>query len=315
MKGCDDYSPTIQLYVDQELSGETLQDFLLHLEECPSCREKLQAEESLSALLHRSRPLYLAPDALRRQVMQAVASAPVITTPAPRRLRRRVRAVLARPLRVASRRPQVRMALVAAMLLLTAGLLLMPGILQQVNATSYVDAAIEAHRSFLNGSLPLEVQTASPGVVAAWFTGKVPFNFRLPSSPDESGKGQVYRLTGGRLVSYKGAYAALVAYQMQQQKISLLIASGKSAVAAGGEAVPSGNIVFHYSKHEGFNVITWSNQGLTYALVSSLPGSGRQSCLVCHQNMADGAHFSAHRDQTQLLSNYHGGISERYLPQ
>jgi mycothiol system anti-sigma-R factor len=304
MKGCDDYSPTIQLYVDQELSGDELQDFRAHLEECPACRAELEAEESLSALLHRSRPLYLAPDALRQQVLQTVESAPVSGTYAPFRLQKRVTTILSRPLRVASRRPHVRMALVAAMILLTAGLLLMPGFLEQANATSYIDAAIEAHRSFLNGSLPLEVQTASPSVVAAWFTGKVPFNFRLPSSPDDSGEGQVYRLTGGRLVNYKGAYAALVAYQVQQQKISLLIASSNSAVAAGGEVVPSGKLVFHYSKHQGFNVITWSNHGLTYALVSSLPGSGRQSCLVCHQNMGDGAHFSAHRDQTLLGRTY-----------
>jgi hypothetical protein len=30
---------------------------------------------------------------------------------------------------------------------------------------------------------------------------------------------------------------------------------------------------------------------LLRALVSSLPGSGRQSCMVCHQNMANGEHF------------------------
>jgi hypothetical protein len=99
---------------------------------------------------------------------------------------------------------------------------------------------------------------------------------------------QIYRLTGGRLVNYKNGYAALIAYQVKRQKISLLVSSSKSAVAAGGEEVLSGGITFHYRKQASFNVITWSNLGLTYALVSSLPGSGRQSCLVCHQNMADG---------------------------
>lgn len=96
-------------------------------------------------------------------------------------------------------------------------------------------------------------------------------------------------------MNYKGGHAALVGYQMQQQKISLLVASSTSAVAAGGEEVPSGGIVFHYNKRASFNVIIWSNHGLTYALVSSLPGSGRQSCLVCHQDMAEGAHFNAQR--------------------
>jgi anti-sigma factor RsiW len=181
--------------------------------------------------------------------------------------------------------------LVAAILLITAGLLPLPGILRQVSANSYIESAVAAHRSSLNGSLPLEIKSESPSAVTTWFAGKVPFNFRLPEAADEVGHEQAYRLIGGRLVNYKGQNAALVSYQMQQQKISLLVASSKSAVAAGGQEVHSGEIVFHYSKQASFTVITWSNHGLTYALISSLPGSGRQSCMVCHQNMANGRHF------------------------
>jgi len=80
MKGCDDYDATVQLYLDNELSGQNLEDFRAHLEECESCRTKLEEEERLSALLHRSQPLYLAPDALRERVMQATESFPPITT-------------------------------------------------------------------------------------------------------------------------------------------------------------------------------------------------------------------------------------------
>jgi hypothetical protein len=132
-------------------------------------------------------------------------------------------------------------------------------------------------------------------VVTAWFAGKMPFTLRLPSSAEESDHQQLYRLTGGRLVNYKNEYAALIAYQMKRQKISLLVSSSRSAVAVGGEEVPSGGIIFHYSKQANFNVITWSNLGLTYALVSSLTGSGQESCLVCHQSMSDSGRFSAHR--------------------
>src|SRR5260370_12577188 len=225
--------------------------------------------------------------------MRAAESLPSTATHAPVRLRRRIARIVTRPLQSA-RRPTCP-ALVAAIVLLAAGLLLVPGVLRQSRANGYIKTAIAAHRSFLNGSLPLEVQSESPGVVTAWFAGKVPFNFRLPSSAEESEHAQVYRLAGGRLVNYQGGYAALVAYQMQQQKISLLVSSSRSAVAAGGAEVPSGGTVFHYSNQASFNVITWSTHGLTYALVSSLPGSGRQSCMVCHQDMANSGHFSAHR--------------------
>jgi mycothiol system anti-sigma-R factor len=295
MKGCDDYSATIQLYIDRELSGPDLDDFRAHLKECEACRTELEADEKLSALLHRSRPLYSAPDALRVRVMQAAESFPSTTTPPAVRLRKRIATALRWPLQTAGRGAHTWRALAATSFLVAAGLLLLPRIMQRSRANSYVAAAVAAHRSFLNGSLPLEIQSESPSAVTAWFAGKVPFTFRLPSSAEESEHHQAYQLTGGRLVNYKGGYAALVAYQMQQQKISLLVSSTRSAVAAGGEEVPSGGIIFHYSRQADFNVITWSNHGLTYALISSLPGSGRQSCLVCHQDMADGGHFSAHR--------------------
>jgi mycothiol system anti-sigma-R factor len=295
MKGCGDYSATIQLYLDQELSGDDLEDFRAHLEDCEACRVELEAQERLSALLHRSRPLYTAPDTLRARVMQAAESLPSATTSAPARPSKPIATASAKPLQSARGRAPIWLAFVAAIVLVTAGLLLLPGILRQLRAQSYIETAVAAHRSFLNGSLPLEIQSGSPSAVTAWFAGKVPFNFRLPSSAEQSGHEQVYQLTGGRLVNYRGGYAALVAYRMQHQQISLLVSSSGSAAVAGGEQVPSGGIMFHYSKQADFNVITWSNHGLTYALVSSLPGSGRQSCLVCHQNMADGDHFSAHR--------------------
>lgn len=285
MKGCEDYSATIHTGLDKELSGPDLDDFHAHLKGCETCRNELEAEESLSSLLQRSRPLYRAPDALRGRIIQAAES---LHAPIP--LTKRMASVFSRPPRRASNRP----AFVAAVLVATVGSLVVPGIMRQSSANSYIESAIAAHQGLVNGSLPLEVQSGSPDEVTAWFAGKVPFNFRLPNSHERPGGEQVYRLLGGRLVNYKGGYIALVAYQMGQQKISLLVSSSSAAASAGGEEIRSGGILFHYSREENLNVITWSNHGLTYALVSSLAGSGRQSCLVCHQSMADRAQSSAH---------------------
>jgi mycothiol system anti-sigma-R factor len=71
MKGCDDYRDNLQLYFDKELGGQDLVEFRAHLEQCAVCRQALK-EEELSRLLHRSRPLYSAPDALRERVLKAV---------------------------------------------------------------------------------------------------------------------------------------------------------------------------------------------------------------------------------------------------
>jgi hypothetical protein len=93
-------------------------------------------------------------------------------------------------------------------------------------------------------------------------------------------------------VKYRGKPAALVTYQKQNERISLLVASTDSAVVAGGDEVRSGKLIFHYRTDQRFNVVKWSNHGLSYALVSSVSGSARESCLVCHQSMADHHNFS-----------------------
>ena len=130
---------------------------------------------------------------------------------------------------------------------------------------------------------PWKIHSSSPAAVTSWFAGKVPFHFQLPESQQTGSGQQIYRLVGSRLIDFKGSYAALTTYEMQEQKISLLVISDKSARAEGGEEVQSGCLTFHDHNIGGFKVTTWIHHGLTYALVSSLPGSARQSCLVCHR--------------------------------
>ena len=289
MKGCEDYSATIHTCLDEELTGPGLDDFHAHLKGCETCRNELEAEESLSSLLHRSRPLYSATDALRARIIQA---AELLHAPVP--FTKRIASVFSGPPRSAPRRALNRPAFVAAILVATAGSLVVPGIVRQSSANSYIASAIAAHRGLVNGSLPLEIQSESPGAVTAWFAGKVPFNFRLPNSREQPEGEQVYRLIGGRLVNYKGGYVALVAYQMGQQKISLLVSPSNSAAAAGGEEIRSGEILFHYSREENLNVVTWSNHGLTYALVSSLPGRDGSPAWCATRIWRNRAQSSAH---------------------
>jgi mycothiol system anti-sigma-R factor len=89
MKGCGDYGANIELYLDKELSGRELEEFRAHLEVCEACRAELEAGEELSGLLHRSRPLYSAPDALRDRVLQITAEPLFSSSYAPPRLRKR----------------------------------------------------------------------------------------------------------------------------------------------------------------------------------------------------------------------------------
>ena len=152
MKDCEDYDATIQRYLDKELSGRELEEFRAHLEECEVCRAELAAGEQLSGLLHRSRPLYSAPDALRKQIIQTIEMSSSSAPYAPPGLRKRVLKVLARPLQSARRGARNWPALAAAILLVTAGLLPVPRILRQAHADNGYQAfanVVTADRHFV----------------------------------------------------------------------------------------------------------------------------------------------------------------------
>jgi hypothetical protein len=61
MNSCDEYAVKALRYLDNELDGQELEDYLSHLKSCGSCLAHVQAEKELSTTLHRFRPLYSAP--------------------------------------------------------------------------------------------------------------------------------------------------------------------------------------------------------------------------------------------------------------
>src|SRR5215472_4572 len=284
MSPCDEVSLKALRYLEDRLQGQELDDFCAHLGVCSNCRTSVETERALSQLLHRTRPLYSAPPALRAQVAAAVeqhSAAIGARENFYERLLRVVGSGFADPVcRVA------RLRLLAATLAVAALVLsFVPHAVRQVHAANYVETAVAIHRNYLDGNLALGVRSDSPEEVTSWCTGMVPFRFRLPQS--SPGSIPTYRLAGASLLSYRGSPAALVVYEKQKERISLLVASSQSAPVAGGEEVRSGKLTFHYRTAAGFNVITWSNHGLSYALVSSVSGSVRESCMVCHQSMTD----------------------------
>lgn len=277
---CDQYAVEALRYVDGDPEGQELEDFRSHLDSCMNCQAYVEKEKALSQLLHRSRPLYSAPAELRARVNAATLQA---SESPPDGTGRRNHPIFRT---LVLRFPALR-ALAPVAIAIALCLAFVPNIVRNVRAANYVEAAVAEHRSYLDGSLPLGCHSSSPEFVTAWFAGKVPFDFHLPAAGLGPDSKQVYWLTGASVVNYKGSPAALVTYETQNEKISLMAVSSNSAVVAGGEQVRFGNLAFHYYTDSGLRVITWSNHGLAYALVSAVSGSAHASCLVCHQNMTD----------------------------
>jgi anti-sigma factor RsiW len=287
MNAHDAHRLNILLYLDNELRGQELEYLLAHLDNCPDCRRHLDEERALSNLFHRTRPLYTAPEPLRARIAAAAGQSAAFKDMPQRKHEHLLRFEWQN-----ARSSGFRwMALAAMIIVIVLGLTLVPRVVRHAEAATFIDTAVTTHRSYQENQLPLEFRSSSPEAVTAWFAGKVPFQFRLPSSQSLPGGHPPYALTGARVVKFKKENAALVTYQMKAETISLLVASDKSAVAAGGDEIRSGSLTFHYNTRAGLNVITWSTHGITYALVSSIHGSAQHSCLVCHQNMADESVF------------------------
>jgi len=152
--------------------------------------------------------------------------------------------------------------------------------------------AVNTHRRHAEGMLPLEMQTDSEQALNQWFSENSPFALALPESTSIASEGRPYRLQGARFVPLEGTNVAFVAYQMPDRQtplasVSLMIAPDRIARAGGGTKAQFTKVQFHYSRLDGYKVVTWSVHGLTYALVSQEDDATQRSCMVCHSLMGD----------------------------
>lgn len=253
----------IELYLDEELQGEERRQFEAHIAECASCRAQLERERSLQALLAQARPLYPVPENMRARVEEmqhAVRSA---------------------------RRRRWALGLAAAL----SGILILGIFLREggrrfseraSRGSEFALFAADTHQRWVRGQLPLEIRSQSPEEISAWFADKVPFNLKLPSFRELPDQPKPYQLEGARLVGFKNDYAAYITYRMRNRPISLLVTSETVARPSGGEEIRSQGLTFHFEEINGWKVLTWSDRGLTYALVSDFEERGQASCMVCH---------------------------------
>jgi anti-sigma factor RsiW len=279
MKPCDDRNVDLLRYLDNDLSEQKFKYLSAHLDTCVYCQGQLERERALSRFLHESGPLYSAPAELRIQVSAAIERNSTRYRSRWDWWRRASPLVLNWKM------------LVPASLVVALCLMAVPNIVQNVRAASYVEAALTNHNRYLRGEMAPGIRTKSPEAVTAWFADKLPFQFRLPSSEAPLQGNPTYELTGASSVQYRGIPAAMVVYEAPSGTISLLVESSKAAVVAGGDESHYGALMFHHRNEGRFKVITWSAHNLSYALVSSITSSAQESCMVCHQSMADHGQF------------------------
>jgi anti-sigma factor RsiW len=271
------------LYLDDELQGEERATVEAHLSECESCASIFARELGFLKSVRESGPLHVASPELHANVEELLSE---------RRIGSRVPVAEAKQSMLRRRRRLAWLAAAAAFLIL-----LLPVVVWRITRradtsavkrpSSFALMAADTHLRRTGGQLPLEMESASPQDISAWFSNKVNFRVKLPNYQESSGQEKLYTLEGARLVGFQNDYAAYVAYRMGDRPISLVITSESAAKPSGGEEIAARELMFHYNAINGLKVLTWSDRGLTYALVSDLDERGQQSCIVCHEGTKD----------------------------
>ena len=272
MKNCDHIRARLALYLDNELQGEDRNEVAGHVQSCEACRVALEDERRFLRAIREARPLVSVAPEVREKVSVLFETHPVKTRP--------------------NYKKRIGIAVAASLVVLLLPLLVWRvshrnSPLSANQPSPFALMAAETHLRRTRGQLPLELESGDPDQISQWFSNKLNFSVTLPNYQESSGQEKLYSLHGARLVSFNNDYAAYVSYRMSSHPISLVITSDSVAHPSGGEEISAKGLKFHYNAIQGLKVITWSDRGLTYALVSDFEERGQQSCIVCHQGTKD----------------------------
>ena len=234
---CQQTHELIHGYVDGELDLVKSLEIEQHLAGCESCSRSYKGLRSLSAVVRN--------DALRFQP--------------PADFEKRLRSTLRREDK-AERRPALfhwpwllAATLCGAILIVGFGLAGM--FTRQSPDDLLAQEVVASHVRSLMADHLADVPSTDQHTVKPWFDGKLDFS---PPVKDLTAQGFV--LTGGRLDYIGNRPVAAIVYQRRQHPINLFVWPATAAPVVNERAL----------ERQGYNIIRWSNGGMTYWAVSDL---------------------------------------------
>ena len=262
MKDCAEIEQLLYPYLDGELDVKRNMDVEAHILDCQTCCDLLNEEKRFLSVIKNGCLREEGPPALKAKIERKLCN----------KQRPFARFFTNHPFKAA-----FAAALAGIFIFLLAGKLLD----LSINRTPpFVRASVENHLKYLNGNLPLEIESHDPHVVAAWFKKRIDFMPHLPELKDD-----MIILIGGRLDQFKGENVALVSYTIDKLPVSMFIIKGNptAKVESRDFAFLKGRR-FNFSHQQGISAIAWTDDGNHFALISSHLSQNIMSCKVCHAN-------------------------------
>jgi anti-sigma factor RsiW len=266
---CNDCRENLDLYLDTELIEPERSELEVHVASCDACRTRLERRRETRRKLravayeHRLKPEFHS--RIRAKMVAESAS------------RRRARSARVKPSIVISASVCV-VALTAGGAWLTGamggGQLKddASGQVQSVNVMQGKVAGVSDIRlpvvaqsiRWYRRQVPVEVTGPNALVVQEWFATKVDFPIRVPDF-DRS-----VNLLGGRLGHVEQSVAAVLVYEVDGSKLSVLVFDASEIVAL-GRGSGSGSEHVYIDNSEGYTVAVSERDGVGYTFTSTLP--------------------------------------------
>ena len=229
----------IEALVDQELDPSRAAEVQQHLSQCRICSELLVRVERQKEEIRSLTPSYAAPPALHRSLGEAL---------------RREAAGRQRP--PASRDPWRLSAIAASILLcLSVGWNLAGPRQRSAARDTLAGDVLSNHVRSMMGTHLLDVPSSDQHTVKPWFNDKLDFS---PQVKDLSAQG--FPLAGGRLEYMGGKSVAALVYRRRQHIVNLF-------------TWPSAPESQMQLSRQGYNLLHWSDAGMSYWAVSDIPSS------------------------------------------
>lgn len=226
-----DWVSKLNLYVDDELSGDELNEVQTHLQACPTCAADALNRLQLKRMTESAGRRFSPRPEFRRKVAQSIDTA--------------------RRSRWAWRWAPVLAAAAALVLMLIPGAVW----LQHSRSEQALGELADLHVSTLASANPVDVVSSDKHTVKPWFQDKLPFTFNLPDLETSR-----FKLIGGRLTYFEQSPGAQLLFDVGKHRISVFIFQNRAELSR----LNSGSSL---SRNLAFNSETWSEGGLWYFIV------------------------------------------------
>ncbi|HJP90745.1 MAG TPA: anti-sigma factor [Pyrinomonadaceae bacterium] len=234
---CQQTLELIHGYLDGELDLVKSIEIEKHLGDCEPCTQTYKG--------------------MRR--LQSMVSDSALRFEPPANLERRLQSALRRESKTESKSLSLRWRWVLAGVSLAAAVITIWAIAALLSRQSpdevVAQEIVSSHVRSLMADHLTDVPSSDQHTVKPWFDGKLDFS---PTVKDLSQYG--FSLSGGRLDYIGNRPVAALVYQHRQHSINLFVWPSTAAPAANEKA----------SERQGYNLIRWSNGGMTYWAVSDL---------------------------------------------